>query len=37
MDKKTYMTPTMETIDIEVSQMLCFSDPQAPDPNNPVE
>ena len=37
MDKKKYMTPSMETIDIEVSQMLCFSDPQAPDPNAPED
>ena len=37
MDKKKYMIPEMVTIDIEVSQMLCFSDPQAPDPNVPEE
>ena len=37
MDKKVYMTPNMETIDIEVSQMLCFSDPTPPDPNQPED
>lgn len=34
MDKKAYMTPQVEAIDIEVRSMLCMSDGQSPDPNH---
>ena len=37
MEKKKYMTPEMEAIDIEVRSMLCMSEGQAPDPNDPLD
>ena len=35
MEKKEYVTPDMEAVDIELNQMVCMSDPVAPDPNEP--
>ena len=37
MDKKVYMAPEMETIDIEVRSMLCMSEGNSPDPNDPQD
>jgi len=37
MDKKVYMTPDMEVVELKAQGILCMSEGLSPDPNEPQD